>query len=549
VALWPDQVVGGRVDRGVAVICQSGTIALDVVYADRSLPLGLVLTVGNQTRLATEDLIGHLAADPRITAFGLYMEGVKDPQRLAQAVARARAAGKGIALVKAGRSEAGARAAHSHTGALVGADSAFDAFCRQAGIARCESLSTLCETLKVLHAGGPLAGRRVMVLGASGGDMAMSADAARNLGLSFAPIPKAAAAGLRGILGERVTLTNPLDFQTFIWFDRPALRAMFSTVLRAGYDAVGFMIDCPPPPADAGSYVAAIEELVAASEGAPSRAAVISSLPESLGRRVRELCLAAGVMPLQGQREALEALDLAGAIGEAWAEGAAVELRIPTVVNGRGADVRVLPEHEGKVALAACGMRIPRGQIVPAAHAADAAAAIGFPVVIKVADSAIEHKSEVGGVVVDVRNAAEAAAAAQKLGRISRDVLVEEMVTDGVAEILVGITVDAQLGQVLVMGAGGVLTELLHDSVSLLPPFTASRIEAALRRLKVAKLLKGFRRRPVGDVPALVTTVLACAQYAQSNVDSLVELDINPVIVRPAGLGAVAADVLITLRA
>jgi acetyl-CoA synthetase len=185
---------------------------------------------------------------------------------------------------------------------------------------------------------------------------------------------------------------------------------------------------------------------------------------------------------------------------------------------------------------------------VPAAEAADAAAAIGFPVVIKTADTAIEHKSEVGGVVLDVRSAQEATTAAERLGRLCSHLLVEEMVTDGVAEILIGITVDPQLGQVLVLGAGGVLTELLRDRVSLLPPFSAARIEAALRRLKVAQLLSGFRKRPAGDVPALVAAALACAQYAQANVDSLVELDINPLIVRPAGRGAVAADVLIRLR-
>jgi acetate---CoA ligase (ADP-forming) len=549
-ALWPDQVVGGRVSRGVAIICQSGTIALDILFNDRSLPLGLVLTVGNQTRLSTEELIEQLSADERITAFGLYVEGVKDPARLARAVERARAAGKAIALVKTGRSEAAARTVHSHTGALVGADAVFDAFCRQSGIARCESLATLCETLKVLHAGGPLAGRRVLILGASGGDMAMTADAARHLGLRFPPLPHATLEPLNTLLTERVSLTNPFDFHTFIWFDRPALRRLFSIVLRAGFDAVGFMLDCPPAPAaDAPSYLAAIEEFIAAHEGAPSRAVVISSLPESLGRAARARCLAAGVVPLQGQREALEALDLAGAVGEVWAAGATLELRAPRDLAGAASEGgHTLAEHEGKAALAACGVRIPRGLHVPAEQAPRAAQSIGFPVVIKVSGGAIEHKSELGGVVVDVRTENEASAAAERLARLGPTVLVEEMVTDGVAEILIGIVRDPQFGQVLLLGAGGVLTELLRDTVTLLPPFTAEAVEAALRRLAVAKLLMGFRGKPPGDVRALVATALACAQYAQANLESLVELDVNPVIVRPAGRGAIAADVLIRMQ-
>ena len=545
-ALWPDQVVGGRRERGVALICQSGTIALNLLFNDRSLPIGCVLTVGNQTRVAAEDLIELLCADARVTAFGLYLEGLHDAARFAQAAARARAAGKPIALIKAGRTAAATRTVRTHTGALAGADATFDALCAQAGIARCETLGTLCETLKIFHVGGPLRGRRVLTMGASGGDMAMTVDAARHLGLDFAPIPAAAAAGLRDVLSDRVSVSNPFDFHTHVWFDYPRQRAMFGIAQRAGFDAVGFLIDCPPASAaDDSAYVRAIEEFAAALPGADSRGAVISSLPESLSRATREKCLAAGIVPLQGQREALEALDLAGAVGETWARGAAVQLHLPRAAVG---SARTLAEHEGKRALAAFGVPVPRSRVVPVAEAAAAAVQLGFPLVIKATAAALEHKSEVGGVVLNVRSAAEAEAAAQRLAALSATVLVEEMVTDGVAEMLVGVTVDPQFGQLLVLGAGGVLTELLRDSVSLLPPFTAAAVAAALGRLKVASLLAGYRGRPPADVAALVQTALACTRYAAANLERLVELDLNPVIVRPAGLGAVAVDALIRLE-
>jgi len=545
VALWPDQVVGARRERGVALICQSGTISLNLLFNRRSLPIGLLLTVGNQTRLAAEDLIELLAADERVSAFGLYLEGVKDIGRFAHAVAAARSAGKPIALVKAGRTAAAARTAHTHTGALAGADAAFDAFCTRTGIARCDSLGTLCETLKVFHCGGPLGGRRVLVMGASGGDMAMTADNSRQLGLEFAPLPAASAARLGEILGERVALANPFDFQTYVWFDRPRMRAMFSVAQRSGFDAVGFMIDCPPEgEADASAYLNGIEEFIAAIPGAPSRGAVICSLPESLAAATRERCLGAGVVPLQGQREALEALDLAGAVGTAWRRGAGVELRRPRALKERA---RSLTEHEAKAALAAYGVRVPRSAVVRAREAAGAAEALGFPVVVKAMRPDLEHKSEAGGVALNVRSAAEAAQAAQRLARLSDSLLIEEMVTDGVAEVLVGVTVDPQFGQLLVLGAGGVLTELLRDSATLLPPFDAASIEAGLRSLRVARLLAGFRGQPAGDLPALVQTALACARYAQANLETLAELDINPIIVRPAGSGAVAVDALIRL--
>ena len=545
-ALWPDQVVGGRRERGVALICQSGTIALNLLFNDRSLPIGCVLTVGNQTRVAAEDLIELLCADARVTAFGLYLEGLHDAARFAQAAARARAAGKPIALIKAGRTAAATRTVRTHTGALAGADATFDALCAQAGIARCETLGTLCETLKIFHVGGPLRGRRVLTMGASGGDMAMTVDAARHLGLDFAPIPAAAAAGLRDVLSDRVSVSNPFDFHTHVWFDYPRQRAMFGIAQRAGFDAVGFLIDCPPASAaDDSAYVRAIEEFAAALPGADSRGAVISSLPESLSRATREKCLAAGIVPLQGQREALEALDLAGAVGETWARGAAVQLHLPRAAVG---SARTLAEHEGKRALAAFGVPVPRSRVVPVAEAAAAAVQLGFPVVIKAVGSHLEHKSELGAVVLNVRNAAEAAAAAQRLSALSATLLVEEMVSDGVAEVLVGVSVDPQFGQLLVLGAGGVLTELLRDSVSLLPPFTAAAVAAALGRLKVASLLAGYRGRPPADVAALVQTALACTRYAAANLERLVELDLNPVIVRPAGLGAVAVDALIRLE-
>ena len=359
-ALWPDQVVGGRTERGVALICQSGTIALNLLFNDRSLPIGYVLTVGNQTRLAVEDMIELLAEEDRVTAFGIYIEGIKNVPAFARAVDKARAAGKPVALVKAGRTEAAARTARSHTGSLAGADVVFDAFCRQAGVARCDSLATLCETLKIFHTGGPLPGRRVLVMGASGGDMAMTADTSRQLGLKFPPFPERSATRLREILGDRVTIANPFDFHTHIWFDRPALHSMFSVVQRAGFDAVGLMVDCPPEEqADPASYFNVIDEYIATSPGASTRAALICSLPESLASGTREKCLAAGIAPLQGQREALEALDLAGAVGETWSSGARVQLQLPPQ-RARGAG-RALAEHEGKSALATLGYRSRAG--------------------------------------------------------------------------------------------------------------------------------------------------------------------------------------------
>jgi acetyl-CoA synthetase len=166
---------------------------------------------------------------------------------------------------------------------------------------------------------------------------------------------------------------------------------------------------------------------------------------------------------------------------------------------------------------------------------------------MKAANAAIAHKSDVGGVILNIRSGAEAAAAAERLKAISATVLVEEMIVDSVAEILVGIIVDPQFGLSLVLGAGGVLTELMHESVSLLPPFTPQAVLAALQQLKVHRLLGGFRGRPAGDIPALVDAILAVTRYAAAEIEQLRELDVNPMIVRPAGHGVVAVDALVRI--
>ena len=334
-AMLPDQVVGTPIHRGVALICQSGTIALTLSFNERSVPIGYLFSVGNQTRLAVEDLIEMLSDDPRVTAFGLYLEGIKDTERFVQAAEKARLAGKPIAVIKSGRTAAAARTAHSHTGALAGADSVFDAFCRQAGIARCDTLGALCETLKLFHSGGALTGRKVLIMGASGGDMAMTADVARTLDLDFAPVPEAAAATLQELLTDRVTVANPFDIHTYLWFDPPALGRVFSTTMRAGYDAVGFHAGLPA--GRQGRCLLFDAAIDAYHRGLARRP--IPGRPDRLAsgdyQRARSKhCLDGGIVPLQGQREALEALAAAGAVGSAWHSGPGVRLNIPRSALG-----------------------------------------------------------------------------------------------------------------------------------------------------------------------------------------------------------------------
>ncbi len=497
-AMLPDQIVGEPLERGVAVICQSGTISLSLSFNERSVPIGYLFSVGNQSRLAVEDLIEVLCDDPRVTAFGLYLEGIKDAERFAQAADKARRAGKPIAVIKTGRTAAAARTAHSHTGALAGADSVFDAFCRQAGLARCDTLGGLCETLKLFHAGGALVGRKVLIMGASGGDMAMTADVARTMDLDFAPIPQEHAVTLQELLTERVTVANPLDIHTYLWFDPPALERVFTTAMRAGYDAVGFMLDFPPDgKADASSFDAAVAAYIRgiARRAVTRRAHLLA--PRDV-ERTRAQVLPGGrdraaARPARSARGALRLRPRSALRGNRDPASSCSFRREPA--STAAADLYSLTEAEGKAALARHGVAIPASRVVAAAEAARCAEALGYPVVIKAVGAHLEHKTEVGGVALNLRNAAQAAEAAQRLSALSDTLLVEEMIVDGVAEVLVGLILDPQFGQVLVVGAGGVLTELLADSVTLLPPFSPDAVRSALAALKLAKLLRRFSRQ------------------------------------------------------
>lgn len=542
VALWPDQVVGDSPQRGVALICQSGTLALTLMFNDRSLPIGYLITVGNQERLAAEDLIEALCADTRVTAIGLYLEGIKDMARFARAAKLARECRKPIAIIKSGRSAAAARTAHSHTGAMTGSDAVFDAFCQQAGIARCHTLAELCETLKLLHAGGPLAGRRVVVMGCSGGDMAMTADLSEPLSLEFPAFDADTAVALRALLGDRVTIANPFDIHTYTWFDHVTTRRIFEHVFSSDVDAVAFMLDCPPPGrADDSAFVPVIDEFIAAAAGARPRAAMLASLPETLNLSIRQRCVAGGVVPLQGLDDGLKALQHGAAIAVAWhRDFPVIEPSAPPT-----GQARVIGERAAKTRLAEFGLRVPAAVVTAPAAAAAAAQSLGFPVAMKITGSDLAHKSDRGGVVLNIRSLPEAELAARQLGVLASELLIEQMVEGGVAEILVGVVSDPQFGQVLVIGGGGIQAELWKDTVRLLPPWSRESIEAALRKLKCWPLLCGFRGAPPADVDALTGALLAVAGCARAHRATLVEMDVNPIIVRRAGLGAVAVDALI----
>ena len=550
--LWPDQHGGLRRDRGVAIVSQSSNLAITLTMNLRAVPIAAVVTLGNRARVGTADVLDALLADERITAVGLVVETLEDAPALAAAALRARERRIPLVACKLGRSEEGARLTVSHTASLAGSERSAAAFFRRTGIGRVHSLPALLEALKLLHAGGPLDGRDIASLSCSGGEAALIADALGGRRLRARPLTGAERARVGATLNDLVTVSNPLDYHTFIWGDADRLAATFTAMLGCGFDLALLVIDPPRTDrCDDAEWHVTFDAFEAALRRTGARGGVLATLPESLPEALSQDLLARGIVPLAGVEEGLAAVEAAADVGEAWAArrvAAEIETGGPRPLAGGEGGGTVLSEREAKGLLARAGIPVPPGELVRSpAEAVAAATRVGAPVAVKAVGRGLAHKSEKGAVRLGLEAPAEIEAAARALFPRGDGLLVERMVGDGVAEVIVGVSRDLQVGLVLVVGSGGLLAELAGDRVVLLTPASREEIEAALSGLKVAALVDGFRGRPAGDRAALVDAVLAVQRFALDRADRLIELDVNPLIVRPAGRGVCAVDAVLRL--
>jgi acyl-CoA synthetase (NDP forming) len=556
-ALWPFGAGRQVCDKGVALIMQSGMLPANLTMNERSVPIVYVISAGNQAALAIEDYIDALAEDPRVTAIGLYIEGIKNIENFAAASMKASRAGKPMVVLKAGSSTLGSSLTVSHTGSLAGTDEAFQALFDQLGIVRVDAPVALIETLKFLSVSGAPRGKRLAAFTCSGGDATMLADYCQKVGLALPQPSDSARNKLLKLLPDIATVSNPLDYTVPLWGDREAMPKVFKALMEDGYDAAMVVQDFPPPHIhedntlyrnDASSFIDASLEV-----GIP--AAVCSDLPENIDRESREMIINRGVTPLQGLDSGLDALGLACTYG---IRQQSLERDIEAVGFTRidtpapDSPSRLLDESEGKTRLRAAGIEVPRAIVCGLDEVTSAADSLGYPVVVKLLSSELPHKSEAGAVKVNLTNAAAveqavveicASVAAFRADLTIDRFIVETMVTATVAELLIGVKTDLQFGQVMVIAGGGIWVELMKDSVTLLLPTNVERVRAALDGLKSIPLLQGFRGKPSCNMDQLVDTILAIARFAEDSSVQLLEMDINPLMV--CEQQCVAADVMI----
>lgn len=549
---------GARTERGAAFVGQSGNIALTLTMNERSVPFAYVISAGAQAVLSVADYVEALADDPHVNAIGLYVEGLNDVPAFSRAALKAIEKGKPIVAVKVGRSELGAKLAMSHTSSLAGSDKLYDALFDRLGIIRVDTLPALLETLKFVSVAPPPAGERLVVFTCSGGDSLMAADRAAELDLPLPEFSPAQYADLRQQLPAFASVSNPLDYNLSLWGDEAGLRKCFGTALSGDCDAGLLILDYPPSDdsgrADCDKSVNALLEAARAHGKQPI---VCTTLQETLPEATRARLIAAGCPPIQGMDDALTALAKAARQAQRArvirSGSATAALTASRVVTGKGT---LLAEWEAKRQLAACGLTVPAGRLIVAADAARAATEIGFPVVAKVAQPVLAHKTEAGAVALNLAttSAVDAAIAAMTTsvarhppGFKAERFLIEKQVTNAVAEMIIGVKRDTSFGLVLVVGAGGILVEMVQDAATLLLPTDRAEVERAVRGLKAATLLAGYRGKPAGDIEAAIDAVMAVTGFAEVNRERLMELDVNPLLVLPKGQGAVAVDALIVL--
>ena len=531
--LWPDQHGGVPVDSGVAIITQSSNIAINLSMHTRALPIAYLLTAGNQAKVSMADLARYVLTDPRVTALGLHIEGLGDPNEFLQLAKEAHAMGKGIVAIKVGASDQAQVATISHTASLAGSAAGASAIFERLGVAQVHDVTTFIETLMLLHHVGPLNGDRVATLSCSGGEASLMADLGMALGIEFPDLIPNQRGALRAALGDMVALANPLDYHTYIWGDGPAMGKCYAAMMLGEQDATILVVDFPHADRCSQSAWDCVIEGVEYARSQSDRVLILAaSLAENMPEHVAERLSALGIPCLNGLRESLQAVKAAAQIGQG------IQSDQPMWIPNPTDNSVTLSEAEAKTHLSHCGLTVPVARVVRM-NEIDDQGDFPFPVVLKAQGMA--HKSDSGGVALNLTSLDALKSAAEHMGRDS--FLIEQMITGAVCEILIGIVADPAHGFVLTLAAGGVMTEILKDSTTLVLPVTRQDVAQAFQRLKIAPILNGYRGQPAADMPALVDAVLCVQTYVQQNMDDVLEVEINPIIATPTT--AIAVDALI----
>lgn len=537
----------------IAFVSQSGAIGA-VVYAlaqADGIGFGKFLSTGNEAVLDFGHYLDYFASDPDVALVLGYIEGIRRGRPFIDAARRAHAAGKTVAVLKVGQSEAGVKAARSHTGALVGSAKVYDAAFRRAGVLQVGDVRTLLDLAVAIPGRCRARGRRVGIVSMSGGAGVMMADKCTAAGLEMVGFDPATHAALAKVLPDFAGMSNPVDFG-FVYGDPNAVEGCVNAVaMDPNVDIVLVFIGLSP------NMAGVLEHRIAGAQDRSGKPIFTAWLGGPLAgiNRLRELGVAAYDDPARAVEVAAEVARAAAALPgcgapEAGPGGARADATRGALQAFRAAGTATLTEREVKSLLAPYG--IPVTAEVLATSAAEALAAarrFDCPVAVKTEAPELLHKSDGGAVKLNVAPADAGAAfeavtqaAAKAVGRAGvRGAVIQPMAPAGL-EILAGLRFDPQFGPTITVGLGGVMSEVLADVATELAPIDRAIAHGMLDRLRTARLLGAFRGTPPRDREALVSALVALADFAMDAGDLLAELDLNPVIALAEGKGCVVVD-------
>ena len=474
-ALWLDHHGGTRVKRGIAIIAQSSNIAINLTMQRRGLPIAYVLALGNESICTAGALIEAVAADDRVTAIGLYLEGMKDAESLARATAKLDIP---VIILKSGVSEKGAQQAVTHTAAIVGSDDVADVFFQRAGLRRVRTLEALLSALMLAHVHGTLASRQLVSLSCSGGEATMVADRARCYNVEFADFSDDQRRTIERTTHPLVSVGNPFDYHTFDWLNQDRLTRTYLSVLKGPQALTILVLDFPREDRlSIDEWHAVLNSWLEAVSASGAKAAVLACLAENMPETLALELMRAGIAPLGGMDGALEAC---AALGPTACYSPPRLLQKPAFRQPT-----LLDEYAAKSWLERADINIPRAIVCNNADDAVAAwRAFAVPVAIKITSDAITHKTDIGGVVLGANDENTVRIESERLLALAPTLLVEAMLGDVVAELLVGFRYDPALGGYFTIGAGGTTSEIMgrHGSSAVSPkrrgPAVGSRVAA-----------------------------------------------------------------------
>ena len=537
----------------VALVTQSGALGACMLtgFQETGTGISALVSLGNESDVDFIECIEYFLDDPDTKVICGYLESIRDGMRFRAAAERALEVGKPIVLLKAGTTEAGARAAMSHTAALTTPQDVFEAFARQFGILTCDSFSELIETAEFLSRTKPLLGNRLGVLSFSGGAGSLAADLASQNGFTLPELGESTRESLQKTLSEYAAVGNPVDLVSLMVSrpdERPLQEAGRAVYSDPAIDAVCLIMGVYH---HVGSQVA--EDLAALFRKSPLPFACtwLTGPKENIKELRQE-----GVPVFEDYTHAIRALEALLQLSEATARVRKIQKepdasRLKSALKlVRDAD----PSDEGMLPIESCLAlldlyEIPRPEdaIADSPEAALSAwEAIGDPVALKVVSDQLIHKTESGGVITGLHSADEIRAAAERLLTLAPDarVQVQKMVEGGV-ELLAGISHEPAFGHCVTAGLGGVFVEVLQDVARRLPPFDSHEAADMLRGLRGAKVLEGVRGKPAVSISAAADVLSRISEMAVELNEEIAELDINPLIVTPEE--ALAVDVRVRL--